>query len=151
MRLLQFLLLLCLLAACSGDDLDDYRFRRVELAGAGLSVEIPDGAKVAETRWRADFHLYDFVVRNRTILGLYVGGDPAFHPASGAKGVEPELVGGLPATTVVTQTSSGWSRDMLLERPGPIYYHFFYRNLRDTDLLLADHIIGSLQEERPPK
>jgi len=151
LRFLQLCLLLVLLAACSGDELDAYSFHRVVLSGTGLSVEIPDGAKVAETRWRADFHLFDFVVKNRTILGLYVGGDPAFHPASGAKGVEPEFVGGLPATTVVTQTSSGWSRDMLLERPGPIYYHFFYRNLRDTDLLLADHIIGSLQEERPPK
>ena len=151
LRFFNLLLPLLLLAACSGDDLDDYRFSRVALSGTGLSVEIPDGARVAETRWRADFHLYDFVVKNRTILGLYVGGDPAFHPAAGAKEVEPESVGGMPAKTVVTKTGSGWSRDMLLERPGPIYYHFFYRNLRDTDLLLADHIIGSLQEDRPPK
>ena len=151
MRFLHLLLLIALLAACAGDDYDEYRFRRVALSGTGLSVEIPDGGKVAETRWRADFHLYDFVVKDRTIMGLYVGNDPAFKPRDGASGVEPETVGGIPAKTVVTRTGSGWSRDMLLERPGPIYYHFFYRNLRDTDLMLADHIIGSLQEDRPPK
>jgi len=146
---LCLLLLLPLLAACSGDDLDTYRFHRVQLSGIGLSVEIPDGGKVAETRWRADFHLYDFVVKDRTILGLYVGGDPAFHPAESPKQIEDETVGGIPAKTLVSRSGSAWSRDMLMERPGPVYYHFFYRNLRGTDLLLADHIIGSLQEAQP--
>lgn len=151
LRFLTLFLPLLLLAACSGDELDGYRFERVALSGTGLSVEIPDGARVAESRRRADFRLYDFVVKDRTILGLYVGADPAFRPAEGAKEVERESVGGMPAKTLVTRTGSGWSRDMLMERPGPLYYHFFYRNLRDSDLLLADHIIGSLQEDRPPK
>jgi hypothetical protein len=148
LRLLRLCLLLALLAGCSGDDIDSYRFHRVALTGAGLSVEIPDGGRVAESRWRADFRIYDFVVKERSILGLYVGNDPAFHPKDDAKDVEPETVGGLPAKTVVIETSRGWSRDMLVERPGPVYYHFFYRNLRDVDLLLADHIIGSLKEEK---
>lgn len=148
MRLLHLSLLLALLVGCSGDDLGGYRFRRVGLAGAGLSVEIPEGGRVAESRWRADFRIYDFVVKERSILGLYVGADPAFRPADGAEEVEAETVDGMPAKTVVNKTAAGWSRDMLVERPGPVYYHFFYRNLRDTDLLLADHIIGSLKEEK---
>ncbi|HMK69161.1 MAG TPA: hypothetical protein VK433_11465 [Stellaceae bacterium] len=151
MRRLQLCLLLLLLAACSGDDLESYRYHRVQLSGTGLSVEIPDGGRVAETRWRADFHLYDFVLKDRSILGLYVGGDPAFHPAENAKQVEDETVGGMPAKTLVTRSGSAWSRDMLMERPGHLYYHFFYRNLRGTDLSLADHIIGSLQEGPPPQ
>ena len=60
----------------------------------------------------------------------------------GAKEVETETVGDIPAKTVVTHSGSAWSRDMLMERPGPLYYHFFYRNLRDTDLALADQVIS---------
>jgi hypothetical protein len=80
-------------------------------------------------------------------MGLYVGPQPAFHPAKDEDGIETETVNGFTAETRVVKSSDGaWSRDIVVTLSGNRFSHFFYRNLREPELLIADHIIGSLHD-----
>ncbi|MGE5200624.1 MAG: hypothetical protein ACM3O6_01045 [Acidobacteriota bacterium] len=100
------------------------------------------------SRRRADFKIYDFVVRGALDPRPLVRADPAFHPRDGAKDVEPETIDGGPAKAVVSGPPAPGRATCWWSSRGPLYHHFFCHNLRDTDLLLADHIIGSLKEEK---
>jgi len=62
--------------------------------------------------------------------------------------VESETVSGLAAQTRVLKTASGWSRDIVIEASSGRFCHFFYRNLHEPELLLADYMIGWLRDER---
>jgi hypothetical protein len=76
-----------------------------------------------------------------------VGLSPSFHPAKDEDGVETETVNGFAAETRVTRTADGaWSRDIVVELGGHRFSHFFYHDLHEPDLLIADHIIGSLRD-----
>jgi hypothetical protein len=139
--------LLAILAACASDDAPPIVGRRMVIPDAHISLEVPDGVSVVGRRDRSDLTIYDFSQGTQVIMGLYVGFAPSFHPAKDEAGTEIETVGGLPAQTRVVKTAVGWSRDIVIEASGRGFYHFFYRNLREPELLLADHIIGSLRDE----
>jgi hypothetical protein len=114
------------------------------IPGARVSVSLPDGVSVAR---RPDAPVYDFSHDNHVFMGLYVGGAPSFHPAKDEDGIETETVNGFPAETRVIRSPNGaWSRDIVVELSGHRFSHFFYRDLREPDLLIADHIIGSLHD-----
>jgi hypothetical protein len=145
-RLIAFGLLLALVAACETDDSPPVTGRRMVIPDANVSVSVPDGVSVVGRRDRPDLTIYDFSRDNQVFMGLYVGLAPAFHPAKNEAGIDTETVGGLPAETRVVKSSDGWSRDIVIELAGHRFCHFFYRDLREPDLLLADHIIGSLRD-----
>jgi hypothetical protein len=138
--------LLLALTACAADDSSPITGRRVVIADAEVSVSVPDGVSVVGRRDRPDLTIYDFSRENQVFMGLYVGLAPTFHPAKDEDGVETETVGGLPAETRVVKSPEGWSRDIIIELAGHRFCHFFYRDLQEPDLLLADHIIGSLRD-----
>jgi len=142
--------ILTLLAGCAGGE-DGMPGRHTLLPDTGRDfpsvwLSIPEGVSMRERSVGRDARLYDFSLSGRTILGLYLGANPTFAPADGAREVESETVGGLPAKTVVARSGDRWSRDMLVTSRRPIFYHFYYRDLGGSDLIAADHIIGSLQE-----
>jgi hypothetical protein len=152
MRRRVFAICLTMLLAACADDADQIEGARTPLPDTGnglpsVSVNLPDGVSVGERKVDARARLYDFSLRGRPILGLYLGPDPSFNPTDGDPEVQSEFVGGLPAKTVTAHEGDQWSRDMLVQSRAPVFYHFFYRNLRDGDLLIADHIIGSLHEQ----
>jgi hypothetical protein len=118
----------------------------VVIPDAEVSVSVPDGVSVVGRRDRPDLTIYDFSRENQVFMGLYVGLAPTFHPAKDEDGVETETVGGLPAETRVVKSPDGWSRDIVIELAGHRFCHFFYHDLQEPDLLLADHIIGSLRD-----
>jgi hypothetical protein len=94
-----------------------------------------------------DLAVYDFSRENHVFMGLYVGRSPSFHPAKDEDGIETETVNGFGAETRVVKSPDGaWSRDIVVELPDHRFSHFFYRNLHEPDLLIADHIIGSLHD-----
>jgi hypothetical protein len=112
-----------------------------------VSVSLPDGVSVARRQDRPELAVYDFTYDNHVFMGLYVGLAPSFHPAKDADGIDTETVNGLAAETRVVKSPDGtWSRDIVVELSGHRFSHFFYRNLREPDLLIADHIIGSLHD-----
>jgi hypothetical protein len=139
--------LLFLLAACESDDGPTITGEREVIPGAHVSVSLPDGVSVVR-RWdRPDATIYDFSRDNRVFMGLYVGGAPVFHPAKDDDGIETETVNGFAAETRVVKSPDGaWSRDIVVELSDHRFSHFFYRDLREPDLLIADHIIGSLHD-----
>ncbi len=106
-------------------------------------MSVPEGVSVVGRQDRPDLTIYDFSRDNQVFMGLYIGLAPSFHPAKDEDGVETETVGGLPAETRVVKSPDGWSRDIVIELAGHRFCHFFYRDLQEPDLLLADHIIGS--------
>jgi len=138
--------LLLVLAACASADSPPITGRRVVIPDAEVSVSVPDGVSVVGRRDRPDLTIYDFSRDNQVFMGLYVGLAPTFHPAKDEDGVETETVGGLPAETRVVKSPEGWSRDIVIELAGHRFCHFFYHDLQEPDLLLADHIIGSLRD-----
>jgi len=138
------LCLLLFVAACESEDGPTITGQREVIPEAHVSVNLPDGVTVAH---RQDQPVYDFSRDNHVFMGLYVGGAPSFHPAKDADGIETETVNGFPAETRVVKSPDGaWSRDIVVELSGHRFSHFFYRNLREPDLLVADHIIGSLHD-----
>lgn len=143
--------LLAVLAACAGAG-DELAGRRILLPNAGppalpqVTLDLPDGVTLHEQSLGFDVRRYDFAVVGHPILGLYLGPDPRFDPPDGTPEVEREFVGGLVAKTVVIHEGDAWSRDMLVQSRYPVFYYFFYRNLRGDELATADHIIGSLKE-----
>jgi hypothetical protein len=146
-----FVICLTMLLAACADDADEIEGTRTPLPDTGnglpsVSFSLPEGVAVSERRIDAGARLYDFSLGGRPLLGLYLGPDPSFNPTDGEPEVQIEFVGGLPAKTVTAHVGDQWSRDMLVQSRAPVFYHFFYRNLRDGDLLIADHIIGSLHE-----
>jgi hypothetical protein len=145
-RIAGLCLLLCFIAACASDDVPPITGRRVVIPDANVSVSVPDGVSVVGRRDRPDLTVYDFSRDNQVFMGLYVGLAPTFHPVKNEAGIDTETVGGLPAETRVVKSSDGWSRDIVIELAGHRFCHFFYRDLREPDLLLADHIIGSLRD-----
>ncbi len=145
-RVVALCALLLALAACASDDSPPITGRRVVIPDAEVSVSVPDGVSVVGRRDRPDLTIYDFSRENQVFMGLYVGLAPTFHPVKDEDGVETETVGGLPAETRVVKSPDGWSRDIVIELAGHRFCHFFYRDLQEPDLLLADHIIGSLRD-----
>ena len=143
---LAFVILLTLATACATDEVPTIAGRRVAIPDANVSVSVPDGVSVVGRRDRPNLTIYDFSRDNQVFMGLYVGPTPSFHPVKDEAGIETETVGGLPAETRVVKSPEGWSRDILVELSGGRFGHFFYRDLREPDLLLADHIIGSLRD-----
>ncbi len=136
--------LVSLLGACEADDGPTITGQRERIPGAHVSVNLPDGVSVAR---RPDRPVYDFSRDNHVFMGLYVGTAPSFHPAKDADGIDTETVNGFPAETRVVKSPDGaWSRDIVVELSGHRFSHFFYRDLREPDLLIADHIIGSLHD-----
>jgi len=133
-------------AACASEDDPPITGKRVVIPDANISVSVPEGVSVVGRQDRPDLTIYDFSRDNQVFMGLYVGLTPAFHPAKDQDGIETETVGGLPAETRVVKSPEGWSRDIVVELSGSRFCHFFYHNLRAPDLLLADHIIGSLRD-----
>jgi hypothetical protein len=147
MRIAWLCVLLIALAACAPDEALSIKARRVVIPDAKISVEVPEGVSVVGRRDLPDQTIYDFSQGTEVIMGLYVGLAPSFHPAKDEAGVETETVGGLSAQTRVVKTAAGWSRDIVIEASDRRFCHFFYRNLREPELLLADHIIGSLRDQ----
>ena len=147
LRILGLYVLITVLAACTSDDAPPVKGRRVAISVANISLEVPDGVSVAGRSDRPDLTIYEFLKGTKVIMGLYVGFAPSFHPANNEAGVESETVSGLPAQTRVVKTAVGWSRDIVIEASDRRFCHFFYSDLRQPDLLLADHIIGSLRDE----
>ena len=145
-RLTALGVLLVLVTACTTDDAPPITGRRVVIPDANISVSVPDGVSVVGRRDRPDSTIYDFSRDNQVFMGLYVGLAPTFHPAKDEDGIDTETVGGLPAATRVVKSPEGWSRDIVIELAGQRFCHFFYRDLHEPDLLLADHIIGSLRD-----
>lgn len=145
-RLTGLGVLLFALAACTTDDAPSITGKRVTIPDANISVSVPDGVSVVGRRDRPDLTIYDFSRDNQVFMGLYVGLTPTFHPAKDEDGIDTETVGDLPAATRVVKSPEGWSRDIVIELAGHRFCHFFYRDLREPDLLLADHIIGSLRD-----
>jgi hypothetical protein len=146
-RLTGLCFLLSLLAACASDEGPAITGQREAIPGANISVSVPDGVSVTRRQDRPDLAVYDFSRDNRVFMGLYVGLSPAFHPSKNDDGIETETVNGFAAETRVVKTPDGaWSRDIVVELPDHRFSHFFYRNLREPDLLIADHIIGSLRD-----
>ena len=145
--ILALSLLAILPAACESDDGPTIRGQREAIPGANISLTMPEGVTVTRNRDRPDLPLYDFARDDHVFMGLYVGPSPSFHPAKDEDGIETETVNGFAAETRVVKSSDGaWSRDILVELPGHRFSHFFYRNLKEPDLLIADHIIGSLRD-----
>ncbi len=107
---------------------------------------MPDGVSVVGRRDRPSLTIFDFARDDQVFMGLYVGPTPTFHPTKDEAGIETETVGSFPAQTRVVKSGEGWSRDIVVELSGGRFCHFFYRDLHEPDLLLADHIIGSLRE-----
>jgi hypothetical protein len=147
MRIVGLCLLVIALVACAPNDALPIKARRVIIADAKISIEVPEGVSVVGRRDRPDQTIYDFSRGREVIMGLYVGLAPSFHPAKDEVGVETETVGGLSAQTRVVKTAAGWSRDIVIEASDRRFCHFFYRDLREPELLLADHIIGSLRDQ----
>jgi hypothetical protein len=145
-RWFAFAALLILVTACASDDAPPVTGHRVVIADARISVSVPDGVSVVGRQDRSDLTIYDFSRDDQVFMGLYVGPTPSFHPAKDEAGIDTETVGGFPAQTRVAKSSEGWSRDIVIEFPDGRFCHFFYRDLREPDLLLADHIIGSLHD-----
>lgn len=136
--------LLLFLAGCASDEGPTITGQREAIPDAHISVSLPEGVSVAR---QPDRPVYDFSLDNHVIMGLYVGSSPSFHPAKDEDGIETETVNGFPAETRVVKSPDGaWSRDIVVELSGHRFSHFFYRNLREPDLLIADHIIGSLRD-----
>jgi len=147
-RLIGACLLVFLVAACETDDGFTITGRREAIPGASISVNLPDGVLVARRQDPRDLAIYDFLRENHVFMGLYVGLAPSFHPSKDDAGIETEIVAGLPAETRVVKSPDGaWSRDIVIELSGHRFSHFFYRDLREPELLIADHIIGSLRDE----
>jgi hypothetical protein len=136
---------LALVVACA-DETPPITGKRVLIPDANISVSVPEGVSVAGRQERPDLTIYDFSRDNQVFMGLYIGPAPTFHPGKDEADIETETVGGLPAETRVVKSPEGWSRDMVVEISGSRFCHFFYRNLREPDLLFADHIIGSLRD-----
>jgi len=111
------------------------------------TVAVPDGVEMVARPTAPDIRIYDFFAEGRTLLGIYLGDKPSFPPDRPSAQSEDEFVGGIPAKTIVEQRPTGWSRDLIVRLPPRHAYHFFYQDLRDRDLALADSIIGSLQIE----
>jgi hypothetical protein len=135
-----------LVVACTTEDAPPITGHRVAIADARISVSVPDGVSVIGRRDRPSLTIYDFSRDDQVFMGLYVGPTPTFHPAKDEAGIETETVGGFPAATRVVKSAEGWSRDIVVELSAGRFCHFFYRDLHEPDLLLADHIIGSLRE-----
>lgn len=136
-----------LLAACQSDDGPTITGQREVISGAHVSVSLPGGVSVVRRSDRPGAAIYDFSRDNHVFMGLYVGLEPSFHPAKDADGIETETVNGFAAETRVVKSPDGaWSRDIVVELPSHRFSHFFYRDLREPDLLIADHIIGSLHD-----
>src|SRR5262249_22782319 len=147
LRVLGLCSLVSLIAACASDDSLTIMGRREAISGANISLSVPDGVSVVRRQGRSDLTIYDFSRDNRVFMGLYVGLSPSFHPTKGDAGIETETVNGFAAETRVVKSPDGaWSRDIVVELPGHRFSHFFYRDLREPDLLIADHIIGSLRD-----
>ena len=140
-------LLVLLPGACASDDGPAITGQREAIPGADISVSVPDGVTVTRNQDRPDLAVYDFSRDDHVFMGLYVGLSPSFHPPKNEDGIETETVNGFAAETRVVKSPDGaWSRDIVVELPGHRFSHFFYRNLREPDLLIADHIIGSLHD-----
>ena len=141
-------LLVLLLGACTSVDGPTVTGERQALPGANVSVSVPDGVSVVRREGRPGLAIYDFSRDNHVFMGLYVGPQPTFHPAKDDDGIETETVNGFNAETRVVKSPDGaWSRDIVVELPHHRFSHFFYRDLREPDLLIADHIIGSLHDD----
>jgi hypothetical protein len=141
------LCLLLFLTSCESEDGPTISGRREAIPGANISLSVPDGVSVLRRQDRPDLAVYDFSRENHVFMGLYVGRTPSFHPAKGEDGIETETVNGFKAETRVVKSPDGaWSRDIVVELSGHRFSHFFYRDLREPDLLIADHIIGSLHD-----
>jgi len=138
--------LIAIVVACASDDEPPITGKRVVIPDADVSVSVPDGVSITGRQARPDLTIYEFSRDDQVFMGLYVGPAPTFRPAKDAADIETETVGGLPAETRIVKSPDGWSRDILVELAGHRFCHFFYRNLREPDLLLADHIIGSLRD-----
>ncbi len=139
--------LVLLLGACGSDEGPVITGQREVIADAHVSVSLPDGVSVVRRPDRPDATIYEFILDNHNLMGLYVGVAPSFHPAKDADGIETETVNGFNAETRVVKSPDGaWSRDIVVELSGHRFSHFFYRDLREPDLLIADHIIGSLHD-----
>jgi hypothetical protein len=138
--------LLACLAACSGDDSAAIKGRWVAIPDTAMSLEVPDGVTVIGRREPPNATVFEFSSGSHLILKLYVGLAPSFHPAENEADIETETVSGRPARTRIVHTAAGWSRDMLLEAPEHRFYQFSYRDLKTPEILLADHIIGSLRD-----
>ena len=146
-RLVAVAALLVFVAACASEDAPPITGRRVVISDANISVSLPDGVSVMGRQDRPGITTYDFSRDDQVFMGLYVGLTPSFHPVKDEAGVETETVGGMPAETRVVKSPDGaWSRDIVVELASHRFCHFFYRNLREPDLLVADHIIGSLHD-----
>jgi hypothetical protein len=146
LRIVRYLAVLALLAACTTDDSAAIKGRWVTIPDTALSLEVPDGVTVIGRREPPSDTIFEFSSGSQLILKLYVGTAPSFHPGEHDAGIESETVGGRSARTRVVESAAGWSRDMLVEAPEHRFYHFSYRDLRPPALLLADHIIGSLRD-----
>src|SRR5262249_14726433 len=139
--------LVLLLGACESEDGLTIRGQREEIPGTRISLSLPDGVSVARRPDAPDLTVYDFSHESHVFIGLSVGPEPSFHPGKDEDGIETETVNGFPAETRVVKSPNGsWSRDIVIELPDHRFSHFFYRNLREPDLLIADHIIGSLRD-----
>ena len=145
-RVLAVGAVLAAVSACASDDAPPVAGRRLMIPDANISLSVPEGVTVVGRQDRPDLTIYDFARNHQVFMGLYVGLAPIFHPAKDEADIETETVGGLPAETRVTKSPTGWSRDIVVGLSGGRFGHFFYRNLREPDLLLADHIIGSLHD-----
>ncbi|HXP76782.1 MAG TPA: hypothetical protein VN823_21785 [Stellaceae bacterium] len=146
-RFVGLCLLLSFLAACVSEDAPPITGRRVAIPDASISVSLPDGVSVLGRQDRPGITTYGFSRDDQVFMGLYVGLTPSFHPAKDEAGIETETVGGMPAQTRVVKSPDGaWSRDIVVELASHRFCHFFYRDLHEPDLLLADHIIGSLHD-----
>ena len=146
LHLFAIFIALSLLSACASDEPPPITGHRVAIADARISVSVPDGVSVIGRRDRPSLTIFDFSRDDQVFMGLYVGPAPTFHPAKDDAGIETETVGGFPAETRVVKSGEGWSRDIVVELSGGRFCHFFYRDLHEPDLLLADHIIGSLRD-----
>jgi len=139
--------LLLSLAACESDEGPTITGQREVIPGAHVSVSLPEGVSVVRRSDRPDAAIYDFSLDKHVFMGLYVGLAPSFHPPKDEDDIETETVNGFAAETRVVRSPDGaWSRDIVVELSGHRFGHFFYRNLREPDLLIADHIIGSLHD-----
>ncbi|HKF70585.1 MAG TPA: hypothetical protein VKB68_02450 [Stellaceae bacterium] len=146
-RLISAGALLLVVSACQSEDGPAITGHRKAVPGANISLSLPEGVSVVRRPDRPDLVVFDFSRDDHVFMGLYVGPSPSFHPATDEDGIETETVNGFKAETRVVKSPDGtWSRDIVVELSGHRFSHFFYRDLREPDLLIADHIIGSLRD-----
>jgi hypothetical protein len=116
----------------------------------GFAVKYPGDVTINKSTPVEDFNVYKFICNGREILGAYVGNQPSFHQdvKSGRK-LQRGHINKLSFEAVQDVNDKMTSRQVLIslniDSGWPKYVHFWYSNLSQKEVEIAEGIINSIR------